>query len=460
MAKLWQKNYELNKLIERFTVGDDYLLDTQLLVADCVASVAHAQMLAEIKILSPQEFESLKKELLNLMDLFQSGNFTIQPSDEDCHTAIENYLVAKLGDVGKKIHTARSRNDQVIAALRLLSREYLFVIAEACCDLIKAILEFAQAHEFVPMAGRTHMQIAMPSSIGLWAGAWAEELLDAHMLLDTVYKLNDMCPLGSAASYGVPLPIKREMVSESLGFSRLQNNVLYVNNSRGKIEAIILDALSQLMLTMSKMAQDLIVFSMPEFAYFNIPAELCSGSSIMPQKKNPCGLELVRAKTATVLNCASTVKDIIKALPSGYNRDFQETKGPFLRGLELTLFSLRVLELTFQKLSVNEDKLREGFRTEIYATDEALSLVGQGIPFRDAYRQVGLNLAALKDRDPLEAIRQKKHTGATANLKLNQAFSLLTEVSNHWQELKTKIDSVYQKLLGRRPSFFRLGQLP
>ncbi|MBN2351858.1 MAG: argininosuccinate lyase [Spirochaetales bacterium] len=454
MSKLWHKDYDLNELVEKFTVGEDYLLDRRLLISDCVASAAHAVMLGSIGILSDEEVKALTRELAALIGLFHEGNFEIKRSDEDCHTAIENYLTGKLGDAGKKIHTGRSRNDQVIAALRLFSRDYLFLFMENLILLVRGLLAFAAENELIPMPGRTHMQIAMPSSVGLWAAAYAEELTDDAVLVETAFRLNDSCPLGSAASYGVPLPIDRELVARLLGFGSLQNNVLYVNNSRGKIEAIVLEAAEHVVLTLSKMAQDLILYSMPEFRYFAIPAELCSGSSIMPQKKNPCGLELVRAKAATISASLSAVKSIIKALPSGYNRDFQETKGHFMRGCLTSLECVRVMQLTIEKLEVNRDRLEQGFIPEIYATDRALELVKDGMPFREAYREVGLHLERLQNRNPVEAIKAKKHAGATGNLMLEKTKKAIDEYEAYFQAKRERVDDAITSLLGSRPPFF------
>jgi argininosuccinate lyase len=456
VSKLWHKNYDLNEVVEKFTVGEDYLLDRRLVAADCVASAAHATMLGSIGILTAEEVKDLKRELVAIIALQEKGKFDIKQSDEDCHTAIENFLTEKLGDAGKKIHTGRSRNDQVIAALRLFARDFLFAFMDGLLSLIRALLAFAGKHAETPMPGRTHMQIAMPSSVGLWAGAFAEELTDDAALVETAFRLNDACPLGSAASYGVPLPIDRELVARLLGFGKLQNNVLYVNNSRGKIEAIVLEAAEHAVLTVSKLAQDLILYSMPEFRYFSIPAELCSGSSIMPQKKNPCGLELIRAKTSSVSASLLAVKSIIKALPSGYNRDFQETKGHFMRGCLTALECVRVMELTVDKLAVNQDMLRKGFIPEIYATDRALELVKDGMPFREAYREVGLHRDQLQSRDPVEAIRAKIHTGAPGNLMLSKTENAVKVFQDDFATKRQKVDDAFTSLLGLRPPLFTL----
>lgn len=448
MAKLWQKNYELNELIESFTVGRDYILDVDLIPADIAASLAHGTMLNRVGLLSDQELEALRKGFLELLQAHSQGQFVPTRSDEDGHTALENRLVLLAGDAGKKIHTGRSRNDQVITALRVFGRSAVHKVAKGGFSLIKALLEFSEAHKETPMPGRTHMQIAMPSSVGLWSAAFAEELLDQMELLRGAYALVDQSSLGSAASYGVPLPIDRGLTSKLLGFAKVQNNVLYVNNSRGKMEAAILDVLDSIGLTLSKMAQDLILFSLPEMGYFQLPSALCSGSSIMPQKKNPDGLELMRAKSATLGSYSFQVKSILRSLPSGYNRDFQETKEPFLRGLSLARDCLAVMELTFRELEVNGENLKKGFSKDIYATDAALELVQGGATFRDAYREVGLNLDTLADRDPLTSLRSRTHQGSTGNLGLELSFAEMEEQEKLWTVSHTRINKALTELLG------------
>lgn len=418
MSKIWAKDYELDSLIEEFTVGNDYELDLDLIEFDCMASMAHGKMLSTIGILGNDEYDLLEKELKNIIVDVKAGNFIINRSDEDGHTAIEARLTERLGDIGKKIHTGRSRNDQVITATRLYTKAQIEKSISSGLSLVTELVKMAQSNKNIPMVGRTHMQTAMPSSVGLWAGSFAEEIMDSLKLLESVYNIIDQNPLGSAASYGVPLPLNRELTAEIMGFNKVQNNVLYVNNSRGKFESIVLDSLDQITLTLSKMAQDLILFSLPEFDYFSLPKELCSGSSIMPQKKNPDGFELLRSKSAIVSSCSFQVKSIIRSLPSGYNRDFQDTKEPFLRGCKTALLSIRVMELSIQKLKVNKEKCLEGFTPEIYATDAALELVANGASFRDAYVEVGLNVDKLGQRDALDSINSRKHTGSTGNLGL------------------------------------------
>jgi argininosuccinate lyase len=455
MTKLWEKDYRLDLLLEAFTVGDDWQIDARLVAADCVASIAHAAMLESIGLLDRTELGGLQRELLAIADEASQGAFSIAPSDEDCHTAIENRLVASLGDAGKKIHTGRSRNDQVLAALRLWTRDYLLAFEESSLALANRLLDFAERHTEVPMAGRTHMQPAMPSSVGLWAAAHAEELIDDLALVDAAFHLADACPLGSAASYGVPLPLDREKVADLLGFSRVQNNVLYANNSRGRVEGVALSAVEQVCLTLARMAEDLILYSMPEFGWFTLPRELCTGSSIMPQKRNPDGLELVRAKAALVGAELESIKAVTRSLPSGYNRDFQLTKAPFFRGCETGLACVRIMDLTVSRLEVNADRLAAGLTADVFATDRVLDLVKQGVPFRDAYRQVGANLGTLPAMDPREAIRRRTSTGTSGNLRLDVPRAAAQKRSSALQARRERIAEHIAALVGRQVPFYR-----
>ncbi|MDA3939718.1 MAG: argininosuccinate lyase [Spirochaetia bacterium] len=447
MGKLWQKGYSLNKLMEEFTVGRDFELDQNLVISDCLASSAHGKMLNAIGILTHDEFEDIQKGLREIVKLSSEDNFPITISDEDCHTAIENYLVSHIGDAGKKIHTGRSRNDQVLTCLRIYSRDFLYTFIKESVSLSNLLSEFAKKYELTPMPGRTHMQIAMPSSVGLWAAAFAEEITDSLRMAQSVLGIIDQSPLGSAASYGVPIALDRELTASLMGFGKVQNNVLYVNNSRGKFESLIIDSLDQIVLTLSKMAQDLILFSLPEFGYFSLPAELCSGSSIMPQKKNPDGLELLRAKSASVSAYGIQIKNIIRSLPTGYNRDFQEVKEPFIKGIKLSLQCVRIMQLTISELVVNTDNLEKAFTPEIFATDEAIKMVLSGKNFRDAYRDVGTNLEQVEIMSPLEGIQTRTSTGTAGNLRLDKLEKNLTVLLNDINSQERNAQSALVKLL-------------
>jgi len=441
-TRLWDKGYDVDPTVHRFTVGDDYVLDLEMVEADCLGSVAHAMTLQRAGVLTKRDVQRLRKELAAIAADGRAGRFKITVEQEDVHTAIENRLTDRLGELGKKIHTARSRNDQVIVNTRLWARQRFVELGTTILQLADTIRRFADRHKNVPMVGRTHMQRAMPSSVGLWAGAWLESLLDDFELVETAYRLNDQCPLGSAAGYGVPLPIDRAYTAKLLGFGRVQNNVLYANNSRGKIESILLAACVQIAMDLSRISQDLIVFSMPEFGYFTLPDELTSGSSIMPQKKNPCGLELIRAKARSIIACHDEVVGIHASLPSGYNRDFQQTKGAVIRGVHLTIACARVMDVTFSKLRVNEDKLRAGFVGEVFATDRALELVAQGVSFRDAYRRVAAELDQLEAISPDRAIKDRQGQGMAGNLRLDLSRQRIVadrRIVKQWHDLADKV---------------------
>ena len=411
---------EVDAEVLAYTAGQDRVLDLALVEADCFGTAAHVSMLARLPVkpalLTPADARAVVAELRGIVAAAAAGQFKISLEDQDVHLAVERRLTEKLGDLGKRVHVCRSRNDQVATDLRLYAKTRLLDAADAAAALAGTLIAFAKKHAKVPMVGRTHMQPAMPSSVGLWASAWAESLLDDLALLRTAYELNDRCPLGSAASYGVPLPIDRRRTSDLLGFAAPVHNVLHANQARGKLESVILAALGQAMLTLSRLAQDLILFSMPEFGYFRLPAEFTTGSSIMPQKRNPDVPELLRAKAAKVLAYANLVAEIVRAAPSGYNRDLQETKAPFMEGFELAISSLRILNPLVAGLEVDAAALRRGFGPEVYATDRALELVAQGMPFRDAYHQVKANLDQLAGYDPDDALAAKRHLGAPLGL--------------------------------------------
>ena len=439
--KIWRPRYDLNEVIEAFTVGKDYRLDQDLVVWDCLGSIAHGTMLQSIGILNEEELDQLKAELLSIMEDAKEGRFAVKMEDEDVHAAVESRLIKTLGDVGKKVHTARSRNDQVLVDLRLFGKAKLLVLERDLLELSQALLNLSESHKDTPMVGRTHTQRAMPSSVGLWAASFLESLLDDRELLVCAYRINDQCPLGSAASYGVPLEIDRELTAKLLGFAKVQNNVLYVNNSRGKIASILLCACVQIMQDLAKLAQELILFSMPEFGYFEIPPELCTGSSMMPQKTNPDGLELTRAKSATVLSHLFRVLEIIRTLPTGYNRDGQETKEPFMEGLSLTVASVRVMALTVSGLQVCEEKLLAGFHPDVFATDRALDLVTKGMPFREAYEEVKRSLESLAKLDPKDTIERRTHQGATGNLGLE---ALREQIEKYERDRTQRADDFLQ----------------
>lgn len=384
--KLWQKKYKLNKQIENFTVGDDFILDQRLVKYDCIASIAHAKMLGKIGIFKKYEVKKLVKELNNIINLNKKGKFIILKVQEDCHTAIENYLTKKIGALGKKIHTARSRNDQVLTALRLYYKEELIECRNVVINLKKTIKEFIKKWGEIKFPGYTHTRKAMPSSIAMWGEAFIDSMDDNLKFIDLAIELINQSPLGTGAGYGVPLKIDRNYTANLLRFSKLQENPVYTQNSRGKFESTILHALSQIMFDLNKISTDLILFSMPEFGYFELPEEFCTGSSIMPQKKNPDVLELMRAKYHIIISYEFQVKSMISNLISGYNRDLQLTKEPTLKGLEITKQCLLIMSLIFKKLKVNITSCKKALTEELYATEAVYKLVKKGTPFREAYK--------------------------------------------------------------------------
>jgi argininosuccinate lyase len=296
------------------------------------------------------------------------------------------------------------------------------------------------------MPGRTHMQLAMPSSVGLWAASFAEELADEASNLLQMSWIIDQSPLGSAASYGTSLPLDRAYSAGLMGFSRVQNNVLYANNSRGKFEAMVLDQCDYITLTLSKLAQDMILFSLPEFGYFTLPQELCTGSSIMPQKRNPDGLELTRSRSAVVSSCSERVKSIIRSLPSGYNRDFQDTKEPLMTGTKTALTSVRVMKLMIERLAVHPDRLIAGCKSELYATDEVLKRLSQGGSFRDVYKEVGMSLDSVSTYDAVQTIRERTSQGTTGNLGLTSCMAEAEVLYARCMDSLQSLEKIYMDL--------------
>lgn len=446
MAKLWDKGGQINLLFEQFSVGDDYLLDKQLLQADCLASIAHVRTLAKAQLLEATETALLEQGLCSIIEQDQKNLFTITLEDEDGHTAIENFLTRELGDVGKKVHTGRSRNDQVLTALRLWMREFSALLAVKSLELASALLQLAREHEWTPMPGRTHMQLAMPSSVGLWATSFSEALLDQSRSLIAFNGVLDQSPLGSAASYGTALPLDRHYSASLMGFAQVQNNVLYANNSRGLFEAMLLDHCDYIGLILSKLAQDLLLFSLPELGYFTLPESLTTGSSIMPQKRNPDGLELIRSRSALISSSAQQVKMVIRALPSGYNRDFQDTKGPLLTGCRTTLQMVELSRVLIEALEVNSEALIAGCKAELYATDEVFKRLAEGKPFRELYQEVGKNLATVEQADPVETLRKRTSEGTPGNLQLDKIFSQIRALRQTGEDLLVRYLKTYQQL--------------
>tara|TARA_B100002019_G_C21253147_1_gene592332 strand:- start:223 stop:1599 length:1377 start_codon:yes stop_codon:yes gene_type:complete len=441
----------IDDAVLNFTVGKDVLIDKLLVDFDCIATVAHAQMLTKVPkkkpILSKKEYDLLLISINKIIKLNNNKKFHIRLNDQDIHMAIEKKITKEHGDLGKKIHTFRSRNDQIATDLRLYSKKELIKTLDISIKLINSLIIFGKKNKDIPMVGRTHMHPAMPSSVALWATAHVESLLDDCEHLLSSYDLNDQCPLGSAASYGVPCDIDRSLTSDLLGFSKPVHNVLYANNSRGKIESIILSSMSQIMLTLSRIAQDLLIFTMPEFDYFSISSDFCTGSSIMPQKNNLDICELIRAKSSLVKSNELAIYDIVKSSPSGYNRDLQEAKQPFIEGISTTISCLEIMNSLISTLKINKNNLINAFDSQVFATDRVLELVSDGKSFRDAYYEVKANLNNLNDIDPKDAIKNKTHLGAPYGLEWTYYSQRKIQLSRRSRKEKLNFEKKISKLL-------------
>lgn len=389
MKKLWQKDKKrMDLVVEAFETKGDLLMDQKLLKYDVAGSFAHAKMLKKIGILTAEELNKLEKGLHEILELDKKGKFKLQFGDEDIHTKIENYLTEKHGEVGEKIHTGRSRNDQVLTAIRLYSKESLEKIEIELIDLIKSFEDFSKKYGDVKMPGYTHMQKAMPSSINIWSGSFASSLKDDLKVLKNAYEINNQSPLGSGPGYGVSLKLDKKYTAELLGFDSVQENPLYCQNSRGKIEAITIAALIQILLTINKFASDVLLFTTNEFGFFSVSDIVTTGSSIMPQKKNVDIAELLRSKVHIVLGNYTQIISLSSNLISGYNRDIQDTKKPLIESLEITLESIKVSKILLENISPNKEVLQKAMTGDLYAAEKAFTLVKQGVSFRKAYMEV------------------------------------------------------------------------
>nr|WP_211194058.1 argininosuccinate lyase [Pyxidicoccus fallax] len=417
---MWGKGAPLDAVIHRFTVGDDPVVDLSLAPHDALGSAAHARMLAHVGLLRAEEARALVSALKALHDEARAGTFTIRPEQEDGHTALEAALVERVGEPGKRIHLARSRNDQVQLALRLLMREEVLTLGARTVELAGTFLDFAQAHANVALPGYTHLRRAMPSTFGLWGMAFAEGLLEELEALRGVWARLDRCPLGAAAGFGVPLPIDREYVAKLLGFSRVQRSPIDVQNGRGRHEAAVLGWSCSVAGTLEKWLWDVQLYSMDEFGFLKLPDAFTTGSSIMPQKKNPDVVELARARCRELRGLAHQVEAVAGGLPSSYHRDFQLLKRPTLAALTSMKDLLVVLARLVPVLQIQADAAARASDDTLYAAHHAYALVAQGQPFRDAYRQVGREIADgtfRPDRGALTAT----HLGGAGNLGLPQA---------------------------------------
>lgn len=448
MKKLWQKDKKNgSKLVEDYCFSDGVVLDNNLVSFDVYGSIAHAHALVKLKIITQFEFKKLFLCLKEIIDLNKKGEFIVRGEDEDVHTKVEKYLTEKLGNLGKKIHTARSRNDQIAVDMRLYTKDELLNIAILINKLTDSFLNFAEKYEYIPMPGYTHMQKAMPSSVGMWIGSFVESIMDDLNILQASYKQNDQCPLGAGAAYGLSLPIDRELTTELLGFSKVLNNSLYAILSRSKSHTVVMQSLVQIMLTLSRFAQDMLLFTTSEFNFFKVDSHLCTGSSIMPQKKNLDIMEFLRAKTHVVIGYEQMVNSISAGLPSGYNADFSETKGPLMKSIGIIKESLKIVDLLIYSMKPNIEILNKAMTKELYATHAAYELVKKGVPFREAYVKIGTSLDNLPQYDSQEILKMSTHIGGTGNLGIKKIQKAFSKQINYWIKEKKKYVSIINKLL-------------
>ena len=387
--KLWDKGFSTHKKIDRFTVGNDRELDLILAKYDVEASKAHAKMLGEVGLIAITEADALVKALENIAKSIRKGSFTIEDDFEDMHSKIEFLLTEELGDTGKKIHTARSRNDQVLVAMHLYLKDELIDIKSRVKSLFDLLLKLAEKHRKVLLPGYTHLQIAMPSSFGLWFSAYAESLIDDLYFVNAAYKVADQNPLGSAAGYGSSFPINRTSTTKSLGFKTLKYNVVAAQMGRGKVEKATAFGIASIASTLSKMAMDITLYMSQNFDFIAFPNELTTGSSIMPHKKNPDVFELIRAKCNKIQAVPNQLTLIINNLPSGYHRDLQLVKEIIIPALQDVKACLELLHFSLQEIKVNTQILQDPKYDHLFSVDTLNEMVKNGIPFRDAYKTMG-----------------------------------------------------------------------
>lgn len=422
--KLWEKSVQVNTEIENFTVGKDREMDLYLAKHDVLGSIAHTTMLASINLIEKDELEILIRELRNIYQLAEEGKFIIEDGVEDVHSQVELMLTRKLGDLGKKIHSGRSRNDQVLLDLKLFTRTQLKELAESVHTLFTTLIAQSNRYKEVLMPGYTHLQIAMPSSFGLWFGAYAESLADDLQLLQAAYKICNRNPLGSAAGYGSSFPLNREMTTQLLGFDSMNYNVVYAQMGRGKMEKTVSFAISSVAATLSKLAFDACMFNSQNFGFIKLPDEFTTGSSIMPHKKNPDVFELTRAKCNKLQALPYQITLITNNLPSGYFRDMQIIKEVFIPAFEELQSCIYMVNRMMQEVKVNKQILEDKKYDLIFSVEEVNKRVLDGVPFRDAYKEVGLEIESGNYTPDYDI--HHTHEGSIGNL-CNEKIELLAQ---------------------------------
>ena len=436
MPKLWDKGFSTAQEIERFTVGRDREMDLYLAESDVMGSMAHITMLESIGLLTSDELKTLLHELRAIRKEILEGKFTIEEGVEDVHSQIELMLTRRLGDMGKKIHSGRSRNDQVLVDLKLFTRRQLQLVAEDVRTLFGELQAQSERYKQVLMPGYTHLQVAMPSSFGLWFGAYAESLVDDMMFLQAAFRMANRNPLGSAAGYGSSFPLNRTMTTQLLGFESMDYNVVYAQMGRGKMERNVAFALASVAGTLSKLAFDACLFNSQNFAFVKLPDECTTGSSIMPHKKNPDVFELTRAKCNKIQALPQQIMLIMNNLPSGYFRDLQIIKEVFLPCFQELRDCLSMVTYIIQRIKVNEHILDDPRYDLMFSVEEVNRLATEGMPFRDAYKKVGMDIQAGHFK-PCKEVHHT-HEGSIGNLCNEEIRALMDEVWNsfHFEQIE------------------------
>ncbi|MBO5706185.1 MAG: argininosuccinate lyase [Bacteroidaceae bacterium] len=444
MAKLWDKGFEINAEIEKYTVGRDRELDLYLAQDDVLGSMAHITMLESIGLLEKDELTALIAQLKEIYSQALQGDFEIEDGIEDVHSQVELMLTRSLGEMGKKIHSGRSRNDQVLVDLRLFTRRQLRLIVEDVCSLFKELQTQSERYKNVLMPGYTHLQVAMPSSFGLWFGAYAESLVDDMMMLQAAYRQTNRNPLGSAAGYGSSFPLDRSMTTRLLGFDSMDYNVVYAQMGRGKTERNVAFAMASVASTISKMAFDACLFNSQNFSFVRLPKECTTGSSIMPHKKNPDVFELTRAKCNKLQALPQQIMMIMNNLPSGYFRDLQIIKEVFLPAFQELRDCLQMSAYIIRKMEVNKEILSDPRYDLMFSVEEVNRLATEGMPFRDAYKKVGMDIEA-GNFTPNKDIRHT-HEGSIGNLCNNEIAQLMNSLVSdfHFERIDKAVEALLE----------------
>lgn len=440
--KLWEKSVQVDKDIERYTIGRDREMDLYLAPFDILGSMAHITMLESIGLLSSEELRILLAEMRNIYSDALIGNFEIEEGIEDVHSEVELLLTRRLGDIGKKIHSGRSRNDQVLVDLKLYMRHAIREITAETVKLFEMLIRQAKRYAHVLMPGYTHLQVAMPSSFGLWFGAYAESLVDDLTILQAAYRVTNRNPLGSAAGYGSSFPLDRQMTTDLLGFDTMAYNVVYAQMGRGKIERIVAQALGGIAATIAKLSFDACMFSSQNFGFIKLHDAFTTGSSIMPHKKNPDVFELTRAKCNKIQSVPEQIMLIANNLPSGYFRDLQIIKEIFLPTFDELKDCLRMVTLMMEHITVNEHILDDPRYDLMFSVEEVNRLAAAGMPFRDAYKKVGLDIEAGRFHPQKEV--HHTHAGSIGNLCLDETEQLMRKIVDgfHFERAEQAIEKL------------------